>query len=183
MNEEIERSYNTSANGFDVKASALKIRLDSTSVLENLEMYLSSTMIKVYKNDETGEIFQKRVPFGDPKANETGIQNILAIVSSILNAQIVQGNWVKYEDFENYICELNLVIAKAFMVSLDDWEIKEENYNLIVDQIMLTLIPFLTRLISNKERESYGETLKTVETARITDETNKGGFKLFGGKE
>ena len=182
MDEELERSYNTTAGGINNRSSILQIRLDASGVLENIELYLSSTMVKIVRDDQTGETFQQRVKFGNPKANEEGIQSILSIISSILNAQIVQGNFLSYEDYENYIIELNIDLATDFMTNLENWEISEDNYNVILNHIMLMLIPFLTRLIKNKERGSYGETIKTVESATIREQSNKGGFKLFGGK-
>ena len=39
---------------------------------------------------------------------------------------------------------------------------------------MLMLQPFLTRLIGNKERESYGETVKMVESSTIREQNNSG---------
>jgi hypothetical protein len=180
--KEIERSYNTSTNGFDQKASALKIRLDATKLIEDIELYLSSTMIQVFQNED-GKLYQKRQQFGTPKANEEGVQSILSVLGGILNAQIVQGNFELHEDYESYIQELNISLATNFMINRIKWGITKENYEFIIDTIMLMLIPFMTRLIRNKERESIGETIRTVESSRITDERGGGGMKLFGGNK
>jgi hypothetical protein len=176
--QEIEQSYNIASSQNKEMQSALAIRLDTRPILEDLEMYLKSEVIK-FMQLENGQIAQKRVKIGTPKANPEGIHAILSIVSGILNPQVVQGNFVEIEKYDNYVKELNLALATCIMENLSEWGIEERNYNLIIDQIMLMCIPFLTRPIKNRERESYGTTFKTVENATLREQ-NSGGFSLFG---
>ena len=55
---------------------------------------------------------------------------------------------------------------------------QEHKLNYIIDAIMALIIPFMTRTIDNKERESYMQSLRTVETNVLRDEAKK---KWFGG--
>ena len=68
------------------------------------------------------------------------------------------------------------------MINLERWEIDPDDYNVLIDNLMLMLIPFLSRLIKNKERESLTETVGTIETAKITDNSKEGPKMFNGGK-
>lgn len=184
MNE-LDSSYNTtglstSNQGFN-QASALQIRLDTVTIIENVELFLRGAKIQVEQN-EKGEIITKRIPLGKPRANDLGIQGILNWLQLVLNPQVVQGNFSteagKYSPkYEDYIFYLRIDLAQAILINCYEWEIAEQDMDLIVDSIMSAVEPYMTRLIDNKERESYANTITHNETNRV----NEGkGFSLFG---
>jgi len=184
MNE-LESSYNniTSNNSGFNSASALQIRLDPSSIIENVELFLSGKKI-VVEQDDAGKIATRHLEIGKPKANSRGIQAILNRIQLVINPQAVQGNFscdspslsTKYEDYIYYIrCDF----AETLMINLYEWDVEEEDYDDIIDSIMNLIEPFMTRLIGNKEREGYADTFKTIESNKINENT---GFNLFNKK-
>ncbi len=181
----IETSYNTTAsanNGYN-SANALSIRLETSGIIENIEMFLTCTRIKIMQ-DEDGNISQVREKTGEPLANEKGIHALLNFIQTILNPQVVQGNFpadgsgksLMYEDFVFFArCDL----AKSIITNQINWEICDENCEFIIDCLMNVIEPFMTRLIDNKERESYDNTVKHVEHNTMT-EGKQQGIKIFG---
>ena len=50
------------------------------------------------------------------------------------------------------------------MINLKNWEITSEDYDVICNFVMSIVIPFMTRGIDNKERDSYGQSLQSRDT-------------------
>lgn len=159
-------------NQASVTASALRLRLDTKSLLEEIELFLKG--YKLVLKEQKGKIVTQKIKIGEPKANAEGIQGVLNRLTLILNPSIVQGN---YDDdrYKFEIASIRRSMAKSMMINLHNWEIKETNYMEIIDSIMTAVKAYLSRLIDNKERESYEATLRTIESA-VTKEG--GGFKL-----
>jgi hypothetical protein len=170
----------TSLNqGFD-GASALSVRLDTSKLLQDIEMFLRGKEENFYWNPQTNRYESNVVEGGMPKANKKGIQAILNYCRGIINPQVVQGNFDKKE-WGYFIFEKRIEIAHMLIVSFYDWELKSDaDITDITDFLMNIIEPFTSRLIDNKERESYAATIKTVESARIA-----GGNALFnsGGQQ
>jgi len=186
MAETVEQSYNqqTSYNAVAGMASALQIRLDTSKLLEDIEMYLKASQIIVKKDEVSGKIFTAQVLLGTPKANAAGIQSILNCVSTVINPQVVQGNFPSEAKgvcnmFDNYIEELNINIASNLVSNSYEYGMKESDVEEVCDFIMMLCIPFMTRLIDNKERDSYAATIKTNES-NVVKNQDTGGFRLFG---
>jgi hypothetical protein len=161
------------ANADYVTSSALKIRLDTNPILSQIELFLRGSQYIVVQ-DQYGRIKQQNMKTGQPKANQLGIQSILNYVTGVFNPQVVQGNF-KEEMYQNYIMELNIDLATMIVNNCYTWEVREDDIDVICDFIMSMLQPFISRLIDNKERESYEKSLITHETSR-TEERNKGFF-------
>ena len=53
-------------------------------------------------------------------------------------------------------------------------KIDEDNYEVIIDSIMVLIIPFISRLIDNEERNSYAASIKAVESNILNQ--SKGGL-------
>ena len=75
-------------------------------------------------------------------------------------------------------------MAQIIEVNTPRWEIHDEDREMIMVTIMQTLKAFLSRLIENKERESYVPTIRSVETFSNNEQkaANTGltsGFGLF----
>ena len=188
---EVESSYNTttSNNKYFNSASALQIRLETTHLIENIELFLRGAKI-VIQQDEKGRIQSRQVNMGMAKANAKGIQSILNHVQLVLNPQVVQGNF--YVDgsghssmYEDYVYWARIELTKALVQNCYAWEVNEDDVDLIVDSIMAAVEPFMTRLIGNKERESYAETIRHNEsnTLREGNKNFMDNLKVWGGNQ
>jgi len=160
-------------------ASALNIRLDTSAVLQDIENFLRGREENFYRDLKTQRIVSKLDLVTDQKANAQGIQGILNYCRSLINPQVVQGNYDK-EGWIDLIIEKRIELAERLIVNYYNWElITEDTINEITDFIMNLAEPFLSRMIDNEERSSYAETFKTVENNKIE---GKGGLgSLFRG--
>lgn len=180
--EELDVSYNTSTSQQQgATESALRLRLSMNELIENMELFLRGAIIKVYENSD-GEIKQKKEIRGRPKANDDGIQALLNWAQLVLNPSIVQGNFpidnAGYSQlYEEYIYHMRLDLTTNILVNCYYWNIRDEEIMMIIDSMMNAIEPFMTRLIDNQERESYGQSLKSVETR---SDNTQGGIRLFG---
>src|SRR3972149_12010908 len=92
--EEQETSFNTSTSnnaGYNM-ASALQIRLDSKSIIEDIEIFLRGVKT-IITQDTSGNLKKTVVKYGKAKANDLGIQAVINYISAIINPQVVQGNF------------------------------------------------------------------------------------------
>ena len=167
-------------NGFN-NTNALQVRLDVTSVLKDIENFLRGSSIE-YLQDKDGNITTTEIKTGEPKCNKQGVQSILSFLRMIINTQTVQGNFVIDDGndsnmYFNYVANNRTDLTEAMLQNMNKWSIGTDEAELIVDSIMNIVIPFMTRLIGNKERESYSNTIRHEEKNTISKEDNK--FKLF----
>lgn len=183
---QVESSYNntTSYNQHYNHATALQVRLETTAIIENIELFLKGAKT-IVEQDDKGKIKARQVKLGRSKANDFGIQAILNYVSCIINPQVVQGNFPSDGHgvslmYDMYVEEVHVDLVCFLVNNCYNWAIQDDDLDVIVDFIMKLVIPFMTRLIDNKERESYESTIKSIESNRITEQ--EGGFKLFGSK-
>jgi len=153
-------------------SSVLKIRLNTDYILERVRIFLTGKIRDVvYKDGKPEEV---EIEIAKKKANEEGIQNILNLVENIVNPGTVQGNFDK-EMYASYIAESHQSLLDMVMENLYNWEISEDDIEPIIDTIMLLVIPYISRLINNLERESYSQTLKALEQSNVSQ--SKGLFK------
>jgi len=185
LGEQLESSYNTTtaANIGYNSASALQIRLETREIIENIELFLRGNKI-IIEQDDKGKITTKRVSIGASKANDVGIQSILNWIQMILNPQVVQGNFPTDNQaysrmYEDYIYWARVNLVTYIMENIYHWDIIDEEIDGIVNSVMNIVEPFMTRLIDNKERESYEHTVKHLEHSAIRE--GKEGAKFFGG--
>jgi hypothetical protein len=144
-------------------ASILKYRLDTGSTLDAIQVYLEGK-IEYTSSDKKGNLELNTRRLSQPKANQEGIHGIMAFVRSIISAPVVMGNFVDLARYDSYIYETHISLATMVAVNAPSWEIKDEDMEPITDTIMLLIQPFLSRLIFNKERDSYMGTMQTAET-------------------
>ena len=173
-------NYQASSNRDFNNASALQIRLDTRPLIEDIELFLRGVRIEYYI-DERGGQKNKMVKIGKPKANPLGIQSILYLITSLVNSQNVQGNFKELQYFD-FVYWARMDISKSIMYNMGRWEILEEDFDFIVNQVMNMVEPFMSRLIDNEERKSYAETIRHSETNTLQNQ--KGfPFGLFGGNK
>jgi hypothetical protein len=101
---------------------------------------------------------------GKISANEfLALDNTLKETYSKVNEQ-----WDElFEKYEEYIYDYHISLLKMVIVSCVDWDLEDREIEPLIDFVMLMVIPFMSRLIGNKERESYSETIRSVESQNI----------------
>lgn len=144
----------------------LQLRLDPSSLINEIRMFLQAEII-VVKQDENGDIQRNAISVGLPKGNESGIASILNWIQMTINPQVVQGNFPsdrlgKSEMYDQYIEEFQLDMGDMIYINMYDYGINESEAQPIIDATMNLVKPFMTRLIDNKERESYGDTFREI---------------------
>lgn len=176
-------SQEASNNSFYTSASALQIRLNVEPVLTQLELDIrglremwddETQALKVVRVSEP--LFITKKSSGDYSANDKGIHMYLAFIRSVINTQVVQGN-LKEDDYEITLYRIRRRIATDLMINRINWGLEIHNYNYVIDLAMNLMENFMTRLIGNKERESYANTFKTVESSN-TVANSKGWFRV-----
>lgn len=153
------------------------MRLDTSKILQDMELFLRGQRLVPtidVQNQQTGLEVRS---FGKPLMNEEGIQCVLMQLSQTVNSHGVQGNWSK-DLYEQFIAEADFNFSKDLWVNLRKWAVDIENYNVISNAIMNLLQQFASRIIENKERESYGMSMKTSES--VVQTPNRAS-SLFGG--
>jgi len=141
--------------------SFMELRLSNKNVMLQVEDFLSGKRRGVTKNKD-GTYKEVLFKKGSSHVNDKGLNDLLHLIALRTNPLIVQGNFTR-EEFYDYMEMTRKEIAYAVMVNLYDWGIDEDKYNYIIDNIMAFLIPFMSRLIDNKERDSYQNTFATKE--------------------
>jgi len=154
-------------------SSVLKVRLDVEAVLERIRIFLTGNIQSV-AYDKEGRPFIQTEKVTAPKANKQGIHFIMSYVENIINPQVVQGN-LDFGQYQSYISECHDGLLYNIMNNLHNWGISEDDYEPIVDNIMNLVQLFITRLLDNKERDSYAQSLQVRETSSV--QASKGLFK------
>ena len=174
--ENIEQYQGSVSNSKNfISNEILKMRLGGTEeLIQEIEVFLSGKRIN-YLADEEGGIKRVTTEISEPKATPEGIFTILTLIRSILNPHIAQGNFIMDTPnhstiYERYVRDKRIDITYLLILNMYKWDIKDKDISGIIDFIMGMIEPFLTRLIDNKERESYAETLKYVETQKAPEQ-------------
>lgn len=147
--------------------SALQIRLNTEILLDRYELFLKGKLQQVRLDAEGRQVVQS-ITVGEELANDAGVQGILSHVSSLINAQCVQGNMTR-QQYDAFIFEVHVDICTIVMENLQRWGVHPRHYNHIIDQFMHMIIPFFTRLIDDGERGSFQNTLRTNENVHSGD--------------
>jgi len=164
-----------------IPLSTLQVRLDTEPIIRQLRKYLSGSEYITSENAD-GLLQTKKVMTGKPLANDEGVNAIINSVQMLVNPSIGQGN---IKDFNEYKAIKKLFrerLAEELSLNITNWGIKEENYAGIMNTISLSVMLFLSRLVGNKERESYTNTLQSVETTRSQEGQPGKRFGLFGSR-
>lgn len=162
-----------SSNQQYINNSALQIRLETKELIEKIEVFLSGIYQYPINDEKTGKIIIKQAKKGERLMNDEGVSHIVNYVSAIINPSVVQGNYDE-EWYRDRITTTHKNLAYLLVINTYDWEIKTNARHSIIGFIMELVIPFLSRLIDNKERESYVATIKSVENSNTI--TRDSGF-------
>jgi len=155
-------------------AGVISLRLDTNPLLEQIEANLRGTKIIGYREVE-GTFQPITASIGKAKLNESGVQSVMSWLTPLISPHTVQGNYKTIDDLNEYLCRLEIDLFSYLMINLHNFAINEYEIDGVTDMIINTCEPFFTRLIENKERESYGQTM----VHRESRSTESGGFKFF----
>lgn len=180
------QNYNTQAyqvnnQGFN-SATALGIRLDFQTPLENFQMYLRGVAYVTVAGDK-GQPVTKEVKIGDPIVNKRGYQAVMHW-HSIVNAQVVQGNFVDDKELGFFMMHHRIGFFSDMMLNRKEYGIDIKQIRALSDRYCDFVYPVLTRCLFNKEREGMNNTVKVQET--VNSQTRGSGWSLipmFGGKK
>lgn len=148
--------------------SMISYRLNTDPIIERLYAYLTGTQM-ISEKDERGVASYHVRQVGYRIMNDQGAQHVVNYVQGLINPSTVQGNY-KMEMYENHIERIHRSISKIVILNYPDWDMKIGDYNAVCDFIMNLAETYLSRLINNKERESYIPTQRIVESSRLTEQ-------------
>ena len=159
-------------------ASILAIRLDTQQILEQIECYLKGQIKTEDIKDGVPIVVLRQI--GTRKCNDDGIQGIMGYVQSIVNSAVVQGN-VKPDQWLRKNFRHRWQFCKMLVTNTKRWEIEDSNIEPICDECINMIYYFTSRLIDNKERESYSNYSQSQITSTKTG--SSGIFGMFGGSK
>jgi hypothetical protein len=154
--------------------SFMMMRLDTTSLVDDFKNFLSRREDRIVY-DKHGNPFQQTVQVGTPLANDEGIMELCNILKMRINHHVVQGN-LKDDHYWDYIKRAREDICETIVKRCEDWDIKDDNLNMIIDELCALIEIYITRPIDNLERTSYGQVIRQSES--VVQQQQKGG--LFG---
>jgi len=160
--------------------SALKMRLDVQHLHEKIEYFLRGYQYNIKLIDGRPNV--EKVKMGEQLANEKGIQNIMSWITMSINTQTVQGNFPADKHgysvtYEQAIKSFRLNFGDNLILNLYKWDVDEDQAEGMIDRICFMFEAFLSRCIENKERESYSETIRTIENNTMRARGGLGTFK------
>ena len=158
--------------------SALQIRLNTQPLVTEMEKFLKGSVLEYIQNPETGEITTHQVKIGEPLANDKGCQRIMSILTSLINPQTVQGNLNEIQ-FNQIVYDIKMDLSYELVLNYHEWGIKEEDRSYIVRTLEKMAFMFISRTLNNKERDGYGESMRTLETVI----PKRGALALLGGNK
>jgi len=153
--------------------SIVQMRLDTASTLEEIELNLTGKR-KIVQTSTDGSqriVLQEMIP---PLLNPVGIHHVMTRMRAIINVPVVQANY-KEQWYFNYCADVRQSLNDAFVLNQEEWGIQDSKYEHIIDMIMDTVEPYLSRTLNNEERKSLSG---FTATERIGEQKKQGG--LFG---
>lgn len=160
--ENTNQQSSGSDNSYYTTATALQIRLNVEPLITQLEMDIRGLRQEWDETTQTVKIRQ----IGEPLfTKETGIQAYLSFIRSIVNTQIVQGNFNE-DTYADYLERIRKGLATDLMINRHKYGLPIYHYEGVISLAMNTIEGFLTRPIGDKERQSYANTFKTVESSQ-----------------
>lgn len=166
----------------NINESALKIRIDTEPLLRQIELFLRGQREIIVYDQKIKNHISQLVQYGEPLANEIGIQNIMQMLFMVFNKDVVQGNLLP-EEINQIVFDVKMDLARELMIHNEEWGIKKNMRTYINRTIEKSAKLFLSRTKDNKERDSYIPMIRQVETNTINNnEQNqqKSAFNWFG---
>lgn len=187
MSEQQETSkdyyqYNT-YNDRQNDSTFIKLKLDTSPLLERVETFLSARRVVIKQKTENGEFYESTEVVGEPYCNEIGVSAVLSMIDLRANNHTVQGN-LKEGEYFSFMADTIEELTEVIVLNCYNWEIKEHKLKEVIDNLVAFISMFLTRTINNEERKSLMSGFQSREV--IADSQKKGLLKGFasgiGGK-
>lgn len=168
MNEEQAQQQAQAIHSMNMpflSSSALQMRLDTKELLDETRTFFSGERI-ITTQDEDGKINISKVSEGRRLMNNLGVSHLINNLALILNPSTVQGNYTS--EFWREECRrkrkafAGLVVANRLI-----WELEPSALRSVTEALASAYIAFLSRPVDNKERESYANTIKSVESSTM----------------
>jgi len=173
---------NNSSHMFDNSAytnpGVLQLRLDTAEIIERVQRFLSGVvLVPSTQADGSTKLVNQKV--GQQICNEKGVQHITNMVHSVVNPGVVQGNYNESR-YELHVYQFHTTLASTLVANYLEWQMQFEDLELVITFVMNMVCPFLSRLLDNKERESYAQSIRTMESSRVD---SRNSWMPFGGKK
>lgn len=158
--------------------SALSIRLDVTPLVRQIEMYLMGAREVMFDSDGNGTPDTKKLEFGEPLVSAQGRQGIMMFVECVFNSQVVQANFPDTKKMDGYTMYAKFLrrtrrdLACHLTKNAKAYGIKPNQFSGLIQTLMRFIEAFMTRALYNKERESYANTIKSVENLQTQPRRN-----------
>jgi len=178
--ERNEQSHFQTNNYQLLDPTFIKLKLDTSPLLQRAESFLSAKRVVIVKDKETGQFYEQETLIGRPYANEEGVASILAMLDLRANNHSVQGNFNKEEYFD-FLADTRHELAKAIINNCYDWGIEDSKLIVILDTVMGYIRTFISRTIDNKERESLTSQFHSREVINNSDK-KEGILQKFTGR-
>ena len=170
MEEEINQNTIMNNPG-RMNSDLVQIRLDCKDLHREVEEFLNGTAT-AETVDENGQYLATSVVVSDPLANPKGVGRIMNIIRMRINPQVVQGNFSE-DMFCNYVADFREELMKQTIFNCYNWNVIDDEVDYMIDNIVGMVQPFMSRLIDNKERESYS----TISSSReVVDNRGNNGL-------
>jgi len=165
------QSYNEGFNN----ASVIEYRLRTEPILKNVELFLKGQIL-VTEELEDGSARLGYKTIGKRICNDHGVQQIISFIQSFLNPHAIQGN-LNREMYEDLLYKIHSERAEILVSNYQVWAIAEEDLEAVIDTIMNYAVTILSRPIDNLERESYNNTIRSVESNTLKERS--GGLNIW----
>lgn len=164
MDTQQQHTTQYSSNNFsNVNESSLQIRLDTSKLIEDIQMYLEGKEWVIETKNNQNVPVKKLIAECKPKANSEGVNGLMFRIKSLMNQATVMGNFTE-DLFKNRLSEMRKSLARDLVINMQAWGINENDLFLICDGIMDTMWAFMSRLINNEERKSLSPGSRVEQT-------------------
>lgn len=179
-NQRVTMNYNP---GY-TDASVMKLRLDSDPIKIKLQRLLLGRETKLVRDDKTGRWYENIVYFSEPKMNILGFNAVMMFVESTVNPATVLGNFDE-QTYGDYIADFREGLSDDFMLNCQFYELKDNDWNTIINSITLLIRAEKSRTINDGERKNLQGTTSVQETNYVAPKGKSGILggihKIFGG--
>lgn len=176
--EKQDIQYVAANNDGYTNAGVLQIRLNTQQLLMQIERYISGVERQIIYDETKGEYVTVETKKSNARLNTEGTNNIMGWLEGAINPHTVQGNFDETQFYE-YKADFRADLAEMLYLNAEAWNLSKNDYNSVINFIMKLVEPFFTRLIDNKERDSYSNTIQHKESNTVAQ---GGGFNLFSRK-
>lgn len=149
-------------------AEALRIRLDTQTLLSEVEAHLRGEIVYTDVDQKTGREVIRVKKCGEPLANKEGQHKVLMWVRMRVSHATVQGNFKSKDDFMQFISSMYSRLNFDVHRNCNQWGIKDGDLRYLIGGIMDMVELFLSRTIDNEERKLFGGIKETSKEERRT---------------